>query len=616
MSGPANALNINEEGIIYFDGVSIFSSVSTIGTTAKQVLTVLVPGEKPVWMDNPSVVAILSLTGDDAEAIFPVDGNLVIQGGGSGGILFGKRSDGVMFAQVQVDDSTTQINNVGQVEAINFFGNITFVSGSPYTVLETDYLLLVPSLSGPNTILLPDTTDIGRTIIVKDKDNGAGLFFNIIVTTVSGVDLIDNVTSYIINVNGCSIAFTFNGSGYSVVYYYNGPNPMSSQAGGTGRNNVNSTIDLTTNAAIGKIATSDGSGNQTWQDPAASSVTITGDTGGSLTGDSFTFSGGSTGLSFGGTGTTETLSGILLGSNGGTGVDNTGLTITLSSGGSGKILTSDSLGNGTWQTAASGGITTINGTFGSVTGSTISFGVDSGTPNFTGSGTAMTFQLQDSANNLVLGTAVTNVFSGGVTGNVFIGTTAGSSYTTSANGYNLAIGTNAFNACTNGDANLCVGVSAGSAWTSTESNNLVLFNQGVVGDSNTIRIGAQGTGFAQQNKCFIAGITAATVTGAAVLCSTAGQLGTIVSSERFKENIHELKESNILNVRPVSFHYKMIEKLHYGLIAEEVEKVMPELVLYDDEGEISSVAYHEMTALLILEIQKLRQDVDNLKRAV
>lgn len=180
---------------------------------------------------------------------------------------------------------------------------------------------------------------------------------------------------------------------------------------------------------------------------------------------------------------------------------------------------------------------------------------------------------------------------------------------------NTALGAQSLNGPLTGNDNLGLGVNAGTNYTGAESFNILIANQGVNGESNTIRIGDSGN----QNRCHIAAIFGVTVVGAAVLCDSTGLLGTVASSERFKEDIHSIKESTILNLRPVSFKYKAEkEKLtHYGLIAEEVEKVFPELVLYEqDKTTPHSIKYHEMDVLLLVEIQKLRKELDELKRTL
>src|SRR5208337_453528 len=106
-----------------------------------------------------------------------------------------------------------------------------------------------------------------------------------------------------------------------------------------------------------------------------------------------------------------------------------------------------------------------------------------------------------------------------------------------------------------------------------------------------------------------------TVSGSAVLITSGGRLGDIVSSERFKKEIQAIPPNNFLDLQPVTFKYKKDteDRFHFGLIAEEVEKVFPELVLYDKEKKPYSVMYHEMPVLLLAEIQKLRKEIDELK---
>jgi hypothetical protein len=169
---------------------------------------------------------------------------------------------------------------------------------------------------------------------------------------------------------------------------------------------------------------------------------------------------------------------------------------------------------------------------------------------------------------------------------------------------NTALGTNALFNNTTGASNIAVGNTAGFNLT-TGSNNIDIGNGGVAAESNTIRIGAA------QTATYIAGISGATSAGGvAVFVDGAGHLGTITSSARFKEDIQDIGEgsSALMKLRPVSFHYKQdvdpsgIEQ--YGLVAEEVAKVYPELVVYDESGAPQTVRYHFVNALLLNEVQR------------
>jgi len=103
---------------------------------------------------------------------------------------------------------------------------------------------------------------------------------------------------------------------------------------------------------------------------------------------------------------------------------------------------------------------------------------------------------------------------------------------------------------------------------------------------------------------------------ATVLVNTStGRLGTVVSSQRYKQDIEPILSSPVLSMQPVTFRYKEApEELHYGLIAEQVEQVMPSMVIYKD-GQPETVRYHELPALLLAEIKKLRYELDMLKES-
>jgi hypothetical protein len=173
---------------------------------------------------------------------------------------------------------------------------------------------------------------------------------------------------------------------------------------------------------------------------------------------------------------------------------------------------------------------------------------------------------------------------------------------------NTAVGNSAMLANTTGSFNIALGSGAGDSLT-TGSNNIDIGNIGVAAESNTIRIGTVGT----QTANFQAGIFGAgPITGAAVLVdATTGQLGTTASSIRYKENVRDMNDASsaILKLRPVTFSYKAdaSHAQQYGLIAEEVHKIMPALVVKDAQGSIETVKYHELTTLLLNELIKQHQ---------
>ena len=177
---------------------------------------------------------------------------------------------------------------------------------------------------------------------------------------------------------------------------------------------------------------------------------------------------------------------------------------------------------------------------------------------------------------------------------------------------NVAFGLEALYSNTSGSNNIAVGTNAGYYLTQG-SNDIDIGNQAVAGESATVRIGAAGS----QTATYIAGIENAKVTGSAVYVTASGQLGVLASSERYKTAIAPMGASTekLQELRPVSFHLKADPKgaLQYGLIAEEVAKVYPELVIRDGAGKIDGVRYDELAPMLLNEVQSMQWEIAELK---
>ena len=180
--------------------------------------------------------------------------------------------------------------------------------------------------------------------------------------------------------------------------------------------------------------------------------------------------------------------------------------------------------------------------------------------------------------------------------------------------FNTALGDRALYSNTTGDRNLALGFTAGF-YSETGSDNIWIGHYGVNGDNNTLRIGkGTGTGNGQQNRAFVSGIFGATVDGATdvpVLVDANDQLGTMTSSRRFKRDINDIGAASkgLLDLRPISFRYKREDgraegSLRFGLVAEEVAEVFPELVVLDEQGEPYTVRYHLLSSLLLNELQR------------
>ena len=177
---------------------------------------------------------------------------------------------------------------------------------------------------------------------------------------------------------------------------------------------------------------------------------------------------------------------------------------------------------------------------------------------------------------------------------------------------NTAVGCDALNGNTSGSENIAIGHRAAINLT-TGSNNITIGNVGVVGESNTIRIGSTGA----QSATFVAGIRGVAIAGAQPIgVNAAGQLGVRASAARFKEAIKPMDKASeaILSLHPVSFRYK--NELdpkgvpQFGLVAEEVAKVNPDLVVADDQGKPFTVRYEEINAMLLNEFLKEHRKVE------
>jgi hypothetical protein len=188
---------------------------------------------------------------------------------------------------------------------------------------------------------------------------------------------------------------------------------------------------------------------------------------------------------------------------------------------------------------------------------------------------------------------------------------------TTGNG-NTALGSQTLIKNTTGSSNTAIGAGAGFFLT-TGSHNIHIGNEGDAADDALIRIGIAGT----QTRTFIAGIFGTTVLNRAqtVEVDSNGQLGTAISSRRVKDDIRDMDGASegLGKLRPVTFRYKAepatgSRPLEYGLIAEEVAEIYPELVVRDTDGQPAGVRYHVLPAMLLNEVQRQQRQLDTEKR--
>ena len=171
--------------------------------------------------------------------------------------------------------------------------------------------------------------------------------------------------------------------------------------------------------------------------------------------------------------------------------------------------------------------------------------------------------------------------------------------------FNTANGVNALLSNQTGSSNIALGFNAGRNL-NTGNSNIDIGNPGVTAEARTIRIGVQGT----QTRTFVAGISGSPIMGTSVVVNSSGRLGTVASSQRFKDDIKPMDKASeaIHALKPVTFRYK--QELdpegipQFGLVAEEVEKVNPDLVVRDDQGKVNTVRYEAVNAMLLNEFLK------------
>ncbi len=185
---------------------------------------------------------------------------------------------------------------------------------------------------------------------------------------------------------------------------------------------------------------------------------------------------------------------------------------------------------------------------------------------------------------------------------------------------NTAVGRAALAFNTEGSGNIAVGFLAGTSISPASSDNILIGASGDFGDNGTIRLGSPDT----HTRSFMAGVRGI-ATGAgdavAVVIDSHGQLGTVSSSRRFKEDIQDMGAASrgLMRLRPVTFRYKTpfgdgSKPIEYGLIAEEVAAVYPDLVAHSADGQIETVKYQVLNAMLLNEVQQLHAQVNDLRQ--
>lgn len=184
---------------------------------------------------------------------------------------------------------------------------------------------------------------------------------------------------------------------------------------------------------------------------------------------------------------------------------------------------------------------------------------------------------------------------------------------------NTALGQETLANNTTGNSNIAIGLQAANNVSGGNSNNIHIGSAGVSTDNGTTRIGTSGL----QASFFAAGISGV-VTGlndaVPVVVDSNGQLGTVSSSRRFKEDIQDMGEVSrgLMQLRPVTFRYQKpfadgSKPIQYGLVAEEVQQVYPDLVTHSADGQVETVKYQVLDSMLLNEVQRQQAEIRSLQ---
>lgn len=262
----------------------------------------------------------------------------------------------------------------------------------------------------------------------------------------------------------------------------------------------------------------------------------------------------------------------------------------------------------------------INGYYGAASGTNTAFGIGALSSNTTGLdntavGAASMSQNTTGFYNAAFGNRSMLSSTTG-SGNTAVGDDAMAFSGSGSN--NTALGFQALPNNGAGNNNIAIGVVAGSAVTAG-NNNIHIGNQGASSDNNVIRIGDPAT----QNSFYAAGVRGVATglnNAIPVLVDSNGQLGTVSSSRRFKEDIQDMGGASraILDLRPVTYRYQKpfddgSKPIQYGLIAEEVAEVFPDLVARSADGQIETVKYQMLDTLLLNEVQRQQAEIRALR---
>lgn len=590
---------LNKAFVCGIAGVNVGSVATVVTESSDQLGTAVItagsgisvtPGANTITLAvSPGAAVVSTITGNTGGAISPTAGNINLvtansnikfSGSGSTETLdFGLTSNIALGSALSSLAGGTDITAVGKTAA-NAVTTATLMTALGWQALQT-------TVSGSSN------TAVGAACLETLNQPTTATGFNTAIGAGAGISLATGSDNTFLGYNA--------GSNYTTS---ESSNVMINNSGTIGESNV-----LRIGAATGTGALQLNKAficgiNGTNVGSVASVVSISGDQLGSTTitaGSGISVTGGANTITIANTASSGVTS--LAGNSGG------GLTGALS------VVTANSnitfVGSGTTitQDFAATTNTVLGNSISSLSGGVHNVGLGSGALN------ALTSANSNTAIGYQACTAVTTNAGGGNTG---VGALALNSVTTG--GSNTAIGFGAGGGPTTGSNNIMIGAQA-TNYTGSESSNILVNSSGTAAESHACHIGSgTGTGTAQLNKTFIAGIQTITVTGTAVLVSSSDQLGIAVSSQRYKTDIKDMgtASSDIYKLRPVTFLWRQdsapglkdaSQDRQFGLIAEEVAQVYPSIVVFDKAGDPQSIRYELLPAILLNEIQKLNKRI-------
>jgi hypothetical protein len=606
--GGTNAtLMATTNGTVMYDGTRL---VTTDTGNTNQVLTSNGPDATPTYKNISAVTSVtggnnINITGTVTAPIVNLTAPVTIANGGTNATTMATTNGTVYFDGTSLV-TTSSTGTAGQILTSNGPG----VAPTYKNISTSGAVTSVTGGTGINITGTPTAPVVNLTMPVAIAHGGTNAAS---IATTDGTVIYDGTRLVTTATGTANQVLTSNGPGVAPTYKnVSVSGAVTSVTGGTGMNITGTAtapiINLTTPVAL----TNGGTG----------ATTLTG----------ILIGHGTAAV----TGNPVTQFNVLVG-----GASNTITSIT--PGASGLVLTSNGASaNPTFQTAT--GINTINGDTGSITGSTVTIrafnaagSTNEGTVKFNNSGTTSNLTFTDDALNIGLGKGVLSSIAGG-SENTGLGNAALAAVTSGTG--NVGIGSNALNTLASGNNNIAIGLRAlnstgysgsgcvvigpnsGTAYTSNQSGNIVIGPAvyGSTDDNFVIRIGTNSL----TTKTFIGairGVVPSAGNAVPVLVDSNNQLGTASSSKRFKENISPMPSSfsdNLLQLNPTLFNYKQDEskKQTWGLIAEEVQQIFPELVITDKEGLPFTVKYHELPVLLLNELIKLKKENFEIKRCL